>query len=195
MKKLIILIFALIMAVALAACGGSQEPEDPADPPAVEEPAEEPEEPAEEPEEPEEKTADVTLYFANNDYVETGDEQYEFMLTETRTVTYDDEICLEEAVVRALMEGPDDEENLSTGFPDSVELIGVSVLDGTAYVNFSSEGLGGGSMQESYVISQTVQSLGELGSVQRVQFLVDDQEAGSLMGHISIEEPIEVTME
>ncbi len=192
MKKLIILMFALIMAVALAACGGSQEPEEPAEPPAVEEPAQEPEE---EPEEPQEQTAEVILYFANNEYVETGDEQYEWMLTETRTVTYDDEVCLEEAVVRALMDGPEDDENLSTGFPDSVQLIGVSVLDGTAYVNFSSDGLGGGSMQESYVISQTVQSLGELGSVQRVQFLVDDQEAESLMGHISIEDPIEVTVE
>jgi len=192
MKKLIILMFALIMAVALAACGGSQEPEEPAEPPVVEEPAEEPEEPAQE---PEEQTAEVILYFANNQYVETGDEQYEWMLTETRTIAYDDEVCLEEAVVRALMEGPEDEENLSTGFPDSVQLIGVSVLDGTAYVNFSSEGLGGGSMQESYVISQTVESLGKLGSVQRVQFLVDDQEAESLMGHISIEEPIEVTVE
>ena len=192
MKKLIIFMFVLIMAVALTACGGSQEPEEP---PAVEEPSEEPEEPAEEPEEPQEETAEVILYFANNEYVETGDEQYEWMLTETRTIVYGDEVCLEEAVVRALMDGPEDDENLSTGFPDSVQLIGVSVLDGTAYVNFSSDGLGGGSMQESYVISQTVQSLGELGSVQRVQFLVDDQEAESLMGHISIEDPIEVTVE
>lgn len=192
MKKFTILMLIMILTAALAACGGSQEPEEPAEPPVVEEPEEEPEEPAEE---PEEQTAEVILYFANNQYVETGDEQYEWMLTETRTITYNDEVCLEEALVRALMDGPEDDENLSTGFPDSVQLIGVSVLDGTAYVNFSSEGLGGGSMQESYVISQTVQSLGELGSVQRVQFLVDDQEAESLMGHISIEDPIEVTME
>ncbi|WP_422484901.1 GerMN domain-containing protein [Gudongella sp. DL1XJH-153] len=191
MKKFIILIFALVLAVGLAACGGSQEPEEPQEPPVVEEPSQEPEEP----EEPEEKTAEVVLYFANNEYVETGDEQYEWMLTETQTIIYDDEICLEEAIVRALIAGPEDEENLSTGFPETVELIGVEVMDGTAYVNFEGEGLNGGSMQESYIISQTVESLGELGSVQRIQFLVDSQEAESLMGHISIEDPIEVTMD
>ncbi len=195
MKKFIILLFALVLAVGLAACGGSQEPEEPQEPPVVEEPSEEPEEPAEEPEEPEEKTAEVVLHFANNEYVETGDEQYDRMLTETQTVSYDDEMSLEEAVVRALIDGPEDDENLSTGFPETVELISVDVMDGTAFVDFAGEGLNGGSMQESYIISQTVESLGELGSVQRVQFLVDSQEGVSLMGHISIEDPIEVTMD
>lgn len=194
MKKFTILLFTLLLAVGLAACGGSQEPEEPQEPPVVEEPSEEPEEPVEEPEEPEENTAEVVLYFANNEYVETGDEQYERMLTETQTVSYD-EMSLEEAVLRALIAGPEDDENLSTGFPETVELISVDVMDGTAFVDFEGEGLNGGSMQESYIISQTVESLGELGSVQRVQFLVDSQKAESLMGHISIEDPIEVTMD
>ncbi len=192
MKKLTILIFVLVLAVALIACGDSQAPEETQEPPVAEEPVEEP---VEEPEEPQEQTAEVILYFANNEYVETGDEQYEWMLTETQTLTYGEDMCLEEAVVRALIEGPKDDENLSTGFPETVQLLGVEVMDGTAYVNFARDGLNGGSMQESYIISQTVQSLGELGTVDRVQFIVDGLEAESLMGHISIEDPVEVNME
>ncbi|MGM0396192.1 MAG: GerMN domain-containing protein [Bacillota bacterium] len=192
MKKLTILIFVLVLAVALIACGDSQAPEETQEPPVAEEPVEEP---VEEPEEPQEQTAEVILYFANNEYVETGDEQYEWMLTETQTLTYGEDMCLEEAVVRALIEGPKDDENLSTGFPETVQLLGVEVMDGTAYVNFARDGLNGGSMQESYIISQTVQSLGELGTVDRVQFIVDGLEAESLMGHISIVDPVEVNME
>lgn len=185
MKKLTILLLALVLVLGLAACAPKEQPQLP-----VEEPAEEPsEEPAEEPA-VEEKAEEVTLFFGNNEYIITGDEQYEWMLTEVQEITYGD-ICLEEAIVRALMAGPKDTDNLSTGFTETIQLISVDVLDGTAYVNFASEGLHGGSMQESYVIGQVVESLTQLDSVDRVQFLVDGQEAETLMGHMSIEGPIE----
>ncbi|HMM69998.1 MAG TPA: GerMN domain-containing protein [Gudongella oleilytica] len=189
MKKLTILLLALALVLGLAACAPKEEPQPPVEEP-VNEPAEEPvEEPAEEPA-VEEKTEEVVLFFGNNEYIMTGDEQYEWMLTEVREITYG-EICLEEAIVRALMAGPMDTDKLSTGFTDTIQLISVDVLDGTAYVNFASEGLHGGSMQESYVIGQVVESLTQLDSVDRVQFLVDGQEAETLMGHMSIEGPIE----
>ncbi len=189
MKKLTILLLALVLVLGLAACAPKEQPQLPVEEPA-EEPAEEPsEEPAEEPA-VEEKAEEVTLFFGNNEYIITGDEQYEWMLTEVQEITYGD-ICLEEAIVRALMAGPKDTDNLSTGFTETIQLISVDVLDGTAYVNFASEGLNGGSMQESYIIGQVVESLTQLDSVDRVQFLVDGQEAETLMGHMSIEGPIE----
>lgn len=193
MKKFTIFMLVLVLAVGLAACAPKQEPASPQDP-AVSGPVEEPsEEPAEEPaEEPvvEEKTAEIALYFGNNEYITTGDEKYEWMLTEVQEITYG-KICLEEAIVRALMAGPKDTDKLSTGFTETIKLHSVYVLDGTAYVNFASDGLHGGSMQESYVISQVVESLTQLDSVDRVQFLIDGQESETLMGHLSIEDPFE----
>lgn len=190
MKKILILIISLVLVVSLAACS-PKEAEDPAEPstPPVEEPVEEPvEDPAEEI--VEEESVEVTLYFGNNEYILTGDEQYEYMLTEVQTITYG-EICLEEAIVRALMDGPVDIDTLSTGFHENIVLNSVDVFDGVAYVDFSSEGLYGGSMQESYIISQVVESLTSLDTVDKVQFLVDGQEAESLMGHIDIRSPFE----
>jgi len=195
MKKLLILIISLVLVITLAACSPKETvtPVEPTPAPVeepVEEPIEEPEpeEPAEEP--LQEQTEDVTLYFGNNEYILTGDEKYEFMLTEVQTLTYGD-ITIEEAVVRALIAGPTDTDKLSTGFPETIVLNSVEVLEGIAYVDFSSEGLYGGSMQESYVISQTVESLTSLDSVDKVQFLIDGKEAESLMGHIDIRNPFE----
>lgn len=194
MKKILILIISLVLVVSLAACSPkeAEAPVEPINPPA-EEPAEEPvEEPVEDPAEEivEEESVEVTLYFGNNEYILTGDEQYEYMLTEVQTITYG-EICLEEAIVRALMDGPVDIDTLSTGFHENIVLNSVDVFDGVAYVDFSSEGLYGGSMQESYIISQVVESLTSLDTVDKVQFLVDGQEAESLMGHIDIRSPFE----
>lgn len=185
LKKITLLIISLLLVISLIACTPKSQPVE-TENPLVEEPDLE--------EEPVEKTqeADVVLYFGNNEYVLTGDEKLEHMLTENRTLSYGPQVCLEEAIIRALMDGPEDTEKMSTGFPTSVELIGVETLDGTSYVNFKSHGLNGGSMEESYIINQTVSSLGGLAYVDRVQFLVDNQEVESLMGHISIEEPIEV---
>ncbi len=186
MKKPILLIISILLLISLIGCSPKAEPVEPEEP-GLEEPIEEPSEPVEKTEE-----VDVVLYFGNNEYILTGDEKLEWMLTENRTISYGPDVCLEEAIVRALMDGPKDTEKMSTGFPQSVQLIGVNTLDGTSYVNFKSEGLNGGSMEERYIISQVVESLGNLDYVDRVQFLIDDQEAESLMGHISIEEPIEV---
>lgn len=186
MKKSILLIISLLLVFSLIGCTPKSEPVEPEEP-VVEEPVE-----PVEPEEPMEQTQDVVLHFGNNEYILSGDEKFEFMLTEERTIEYGPEMCLEEAIVRVLMAGPEDTEKMSTGFPKSVELIGVDTLDGTSYVNFKGEGLNGGSTEESYIISQTVESLGGLDYVDRIQFLIDGQEAESLMGHVSIEEPIEV---
>ena len=193
MKKLIILILTLVLAISVAACAPKEDPVPPEEP-AVQEPAEEPavEEPAEEPATGENKQ-EVVLFFGNNEYIATGDEKYEWMLTEVQEITFG-ETSLEEAIVRALMAGPMDTEKMSTGFAETMNLHSVDVVDGTAFVNFNSAGLNGGSMQESYVISQVVESLTQLDNVYRVQFLVDGQVAETLMGHISIEDPFESTM-
>ncbi len=76
--------------------------------------------------------------------------------------------------------------------PTSIKLLGVEVSNGTAFVNFSQEGLFGGSMEEYFTVNQIVGSLLELNNIDRVQFLIDGGEkAESLMGHFDISEPFE----
>lgn len=139
---------------------------------------------------PEKESKEVNLYFANGEYIETGDESLEKLVVEKRIVEYGD-ISLEERIVRELMKGPENTEKISTVIPSTVKLLGVEVADGTAYVNFAQEGMYGSSMQETFTINQIVASLLDLDSVDRVQFLIDGKKAETLMGHYSIEEPFE----
>ena len=130
---------------------------------------------------------DVNLYFTNPDYVETGNEDLEKVKPENRTIDYEDTI-LEEAVVKELLKGPEDE-SLDNGIPSSITLIDVELIDGTAYVNFEGEGMSGSSLQEILTLHQILESLLNLDSVDAVQFLIDGEIAESLMGHIVTEEP------
>jgi len=194
MKKFLIMGLSLLLILSLAACSnnnGNSEVNEP-DTPIDETPIENPDNGnVTEPEPEDDYTEEVTLYFANNDYVETGNEEYDWLLEEKREINYEG-TTLEEAVIRELMKGPVDTENMSTGFPSTVKLIDVTVdEDKTCYVNFAQDGLYGGSMEESYIIAQVVNSLVGLDSVERVQFLIDGAPAETLMGHISIEEPFE----
>lgn len=192
MKKFLILSLSVLLILSLSACSTNNdevnEPETPID----ETPIENPDNGnTTEPEPEENYTKEVTLYFANNDYVETGNEEYDWLIEEKREINFEG-TTLEEAVVRELMKGPVDTENMSTGFPSTVKLIDVKVDENkTCYVNFAQDGLYGGSMEESYIIAQVVNSLVGLDSVDRVQFLIDGKPAETLMGHISIEEPFE----
>ena len=203
MKKSLLLIFILVLSLVFVACATEKPNEDLTDQgPIVEDPIPEDDEDVDEnldedvdDEEnqvvdptPETYTETVTLYFVSNSYIMTGDETGEVMVSEQREIEYDD-TSLEEAVVRALMDGPEDSETMETLIPESVTLSSVEIEDGTAFVDFDREGLSGGSMQENFTIRQIVDSLIELSAVDRVQFLVDGQKDESLMGHIEISEP------
>lgn len=189
MKKYISIFIVVVMILSLAACSApNKEPVDTDEKQGgdvIVEPS------------PKTDEKEVTLYFANKKYVETGDEKIEKLISEKRVVKYGD-ISLEEAVVRELMKGSESQE-LYTEIPSSAKLINVEVADGTAFVNFAQEGLYGGSLQESFTISQIVNSLIGLESVKRVQFMIDGKKAETLMGHIytmgAFEKKVELFME
>ena len=138
---------------------------------------------------PNTEEVEVVLYFANKKYIETGDESYEKLVAEKRTIEYGN-LPLEEAIVKELIKGPESDE-LSTSIPDTAKLLGVETANGTCFVNFAQEGLYGGSLQEDFTIAQIVNSLLELDNVERVQFLINGEKAESLMGHFSIMEAFE----
>lgn len=131
----------------------------------------------------------VSLYFANLKYIETGDESLEPFIVQEKTLTYKD-ISLEEAIVKELMRAPKDP-SMTTEIPSTAKLLGVDLDDRTVFVNFAQEGMFGGSTQESFTINQIVNSLLELDSVDKVQFLIDGEKAESLMGHFEIMDPFE----
>lgn len=193
MKKHISILLLLLILLTLGACSKKDLGDTP---PVVENPTENDQIDQDEVVDPnpEKETKEVNLYFANGEYIETGDESLEKLIVEKRMVEYGD-VTLEEKIVRELMKGPENTEKASTVIPSSIKLLGVEVADGTAYVNFAQEGLYGGSMEESFTINQIVSSLLDLDSVDRVQFLIDGKKAETLMGHYSIEETFENIME
>lgn len=188
MKRILIVLMILVLSVSMIACAGNTTP--PAENPPVETPTETPTEkpPVEEPE-PTEETREVTLYFANEEYVQTGDESLEKLIPEVREIELKD-MTIEEAVVRELLVGPESE-GVRTVIPETANLLGVEVNNGTANVDFAREGLHGGSLEETFTINQIVASLTELESVDRVQFLIDGQVEDSLMGHYDISTPFQ----
>ncbi len=191
MKKTIAILMILVLSISIAACKKEVIP--PVNDPVVETPIEENNEEDEvvDPT-PQVDTREVTLYFLNEKYIETGDESLEKLIPETRTIEIGN-VSLEESIVKELMAGPKSE-GVANVIPSSAQLLGVEVADKTAFVNFASEGLFGGSLQETYTINQIVASLTELDSVDRVQFLINGQKGDSLMGHYSIQEPFETTI-
>ena len=55
-------------------------------------------------------------------------------------------------------------------------------------VDFAKEGMQGSSLEETLTIDQIVKSLLDLGTVDKVQFLLDGEVSETLMGHLSTDE-------
>ncbi len=140
------------------------------------------------PPEPDGERVKLTLYFANDEYIQTGNADLDMLLTEDREITLKDQ-TLAEAAMQELAKGPE-LEGMSGVIPSRVNLKGVEVEDGISYVNFSGEGLWGGSLEEGILVSSVLMTLTELEDIEGVQFLVDGEKAESLMGHIATMDPL-----
>lgn len=136
---------------------------------------------------PEGETTTVKLYFANQEYIMTGDESLDHTIEVEREVKIGEK-PIEEVILEELKKKPEDEK-LST-MMEKIKVLSVETAEGTAYVNLSSENLFGGSLEEALILNQIVFSLTELEGVEQVQFLVDGSKRESLMGHTVIEEPL-----
>lgn len=133
-----------------------------------------------------EKEVEVVLYYSNDKYIETGNDDLERVLPSNKKIkVVDGKIA--EAIILNLYEDPK-EEGMSTSIDKDIKFIDVKMDEATALVNFDSENLNGGSLQEDLVISQIVNSLLELDSVKAVKFLVNGEPTESLMGHFDTSE-------
>lgn len=127
-------------------------------------------------------TRKVHLYFAN--------QKGNYLQAEERKIVAEDTISAMEAILTALMEGPDDPKLVSTIPPGSRLLHTFVIDDGTAYLDFSSELSRlhpGGVTAERLTLYAIVNSLVlNLEQVERVQLLFEGQPASTLCGHLDI---------
>lgn len=135
----------------------------------------------------EKKEEQVVLYFANKEYIETGNESLEKLIGEKRIVEYNSD-NLEESIIKELKKGPKSDK-LETVIPDTIKILDIKVSNNTAFVNFDKKGLSGGSMEEDFILGQIMDSLFELDHIDKVQFLINGEKAESLMGHFDISNP------
>ncbi|PKM85432.1 MAG: hypothetical protein CVU86_02160 [Firmicutes bacterium HGW-Firmicutes-11] len=181
MKNKPAIVLSLLLMLSLLAIGGCGQPVEPT------------------PEPPDTMTYDVVLYFTNMEYVETGDQSLPVLLTETSEI----EVGAEEEPYHVLLKALSTPVEEAHGTMISEQL----VIHKVAYspegsdlllVDLAKEGLTGGSLGESLLISQIVETLlaneslaGDRPTPTRVQFLVDGEIVESLMGHIDASAPFE----
>ena len=124
----------------------------------------------------------VHLYFANR--------KGRYLQAEQRKIQAQGTASAIEAIISALLEGPDNSELVST-MPAGSRLLHVFVTDdGTAYLDFNSELSRlhpGGVTAERLTLYAIVNSLVlNLDQVERVQLLFEGKPASTLSGHLDI---------
>lgn len=131
---------------------------------------------------------EITLYYANIKYAETADENLEKVLPLKKKILYDTDESLYKEILNKLKEDPG-VEGMNTQIPKEVKLIDVKIKDKIAYVNYSGEGLIGGSLREILAIDQIIYTMTGLEGINGVQLLVDGSSQGQFMGHVDITKP------
>ena len=125
----------------------------------------------------------IVLYYVNDAYVETGDESLEPLVVTEGTLNIESSL-IEERYQQTLEMLSQPVDGADTMFRQGM-VHGVTVSDGLAVVDFDSNMMYGGSMEESFLIEQVVRTLiKSFDDVERVAFTVDGEEVDSLMGHL-----------
>lgn len=136
---------------------------------------------------PKEQTYQVTLFFANEEYIATGDESLEKFKVYQTDMTSKPGSAYKDAL-ELLKTSPD--KGYSTVITDQIKFNDVYTEGDTAFVDLSGSGLSGGSLEETFLISQIVDTLlNSFDEVKQVQFLVDGKTAETLMGHVGAADP------
>ncbi len=116
------------------------------------------------------QTMNLTVYFSNTEG--TALKEYH------RDVLFDGTLSAEQLVIRLLIQGPAEaDKEVQTTLPKGTELLKVNVKDGICYVDFNEKFLERDSeISEEVVIYSVVNSLIELGYINKVQFLINGEQ-------------------
>ena len=100
-------------------------------------------------------------------------------------------------IINLLLAGPGEKERaagMTKAFPKGVKLLGITIKDKLAKVDFSkelTENFQGGSTGELMLAASLVNTLTESPEIERVKILVEGKEIESLSGHLDLTEPME----
>lgn len=126
----------------------------------------------------------LTLYFANSDGTD--------LITEERVVEVNANQTREKTVLEQLIAGPKENDAKRT-VPMETKIRDITTTnDGICYVNLSedfAEKHNGGEMAERLTIYSIVNSLCELDSIEKVQFLIEGKKVDKFKGHLDIKTP------
>lgn len=125
------------------------------------------------------QSADIKLYFANA----KGDK----LIPMDMNVTYNKNVPIERVVVEQLINGPGISGYYRT-LPANVKLLGISVTDGTCYVNLDSTFIDGMvNAAEMVPVYSIVNSLCDIPQIDRVQILINGESNRMYRESISLE--------
>ena len=141
--------------------------------------------------------AEVKLYYISAAYVFDGSDPVngELMPPVVGTVdkgSYDTIYMATVQTLRALNPIPENEaDKYYSMLRENYKINSVTVDDGVAYVDFASEGLTGGDLDEVLLVDQIVYTLCDsFTEIDAVKFTLDGQNVQTLMGNVDISEPI-----
>lgn len=138
------------------------------------------------------RLSDLSTVYAPVYFLAQSDEGYE-VVPELRLIDTDSEpAAVISALLTQMVDGPTRQSVLFPVFPLGTRLLGVEVIDGVAYVDFSGEILDQsvGSPVESAVVEAIARTVIEVGGVRAVQILVGGETIPSLAGHVDLSRPI-----
>lgn len=131
---------------------------------------------------------EITLYFS--------DDQAMYLVPETRIVQVEENITNEKlitTIVEELIKGPENQTLIPT-IPPETKLLAVETDKELAKINFSTEiqtKHWGGSTGESMTVNSLVNTVTEVGNIEKVLILVEGEVQDTLIGHLYTKEPFE----
>lgn len=138
------------------------------------------------------KTIDATLYYANKQYILTGDDALDKVIPVEMKIDYTD-TTINMAIFNKLKQNPGifDAE---TAIPEKARALSIINEDGLLTINLTGIGISG-TLTEELVVEQIVRTFLDIQGARGVKFLIDGQESETLMGHIDITKPFYKTYE
>ncbi len=134
------------------------------------------------------QTVQLSLYYT--------DAEGKKLVNTRHNIEFDGTFSLEELVIRQLIDGPLEEENLAPVIPSGTKINKVSFKDGICYVDLSKEFLSGlDGVSDEVVVYSIVNSLAEVGSVAKVQLWIDGKTYGKYRETVPIDLPLERKLE
>lgn len=125
----------------------------------------------------------LVLYFS--------DENAEYLVPERRTVEISSGDTVEKVILNELLKGPTEGGHYKT-IPSETKILSVETKDNVCFVNLSKEFVdkhSGGTSSERLTVYSIVDSLTELGTIDRVQFLIEGEKREEFI-HMVFNEPI-----